>query len=613
MQSPGRSSTPTSRTRFLLLLAATLALVIVCLACAIVGARPPDVSAAPSANWTPTPGPSSSTLWDNRNVYAVENGGWEPTIEIFVDLFISEIWTYHWNYGHGATPGTIALQTDYGYTYGPWQASGTPGQGNVSNANWVCRPQQVIPAGLYTLIDSDRDTWSQNQATGGLGMTWAFGSPAASPSPSPSPSQTPTTTPTPTTSPSPTQTPSHSPSPTVSPTPTVTPTPVDPATGWETQPSGTTQTLRSVSATDATHSYAVGDGGTIVATTNGGQTWLPQTSGTSAGLHDVFFLGSGKGAAGKGIGLGLGWAVGDGGAILSTLNGGSTWSRQTSGTTADLLAVTFTDAQRGYAVGSGGTILTTMNGGTSWAARPSQGGVTLTDVTFTDAMRGFAVGSGGTILMTQNAGASWTPQSSGSSSQLTSVSFVDQSRGWAAGAGGTILSTMNGGATWLPQTMGAGGMDLSAITFLDAMRGFAVGAGGSLLSTQNGGFSWNIQQLMAGTQLLGLVFPDMLKGWLVGQAGTILFTDSGGLPPKPIIATLKPSSGKRKAVVTINGANFGSTRGNVMFGSKKCTAYLIWTPTKIICKVPAKAKKGKVPVTVVTMLGKSNAKTFRVK
>ena len=616
MQSSDRSDTPTSKARFLLLLAATLALLIVCLAFAAVGSRPPDVSASPKTTWTPTPGPSSSTLWDNRNPYAVENGGWEPTIEIYVDLFISEIWTYHWNHGHGATPGTISLQTDYGYTYGPWQATGTPGANNVPDANWVCRPQQVIPAGLYTLVDSDRETWSQNEVTGGLGMTWAYGSPAASPSPSPSPTQTPTGTPSPSTSPSPTQSPTQSPTPTVSPSPTVTPTPVDPATGWETQPSGTTRTLSSVSASDATHSCAVGDGGTIVATTDGGETWSPQNSGTTADLNDVCFVGGGGGPdIGKGIGVGRGWAVGDGGTILTTLNGGATWTRQTSGTSADLLAVTFTDTQRGYAVGGGGTILTTLNGGASWAARPSQGTVRLTDVTFTDAMRGYAVGSGGTILMTQNAGASWTQQSSGSSSQLTSVSFVDQSRGWAAGAGGTILSTMNGGTTWLPQTMGAGGIDLSAIAFLDAMRGFAVGAGGNLLSTQNGGFSWSIQKLTPGIQLLGLMFPDMLRGWLVGQAGTILFTDSGGVPPRPIIATVKPGSGKRRSVVTIDGADFGSNRGagNVLFGSKKATAYLIWTQTKIICKVPAKAKKGRVAVTVVTSLGKSNAKTFRVK
>ena len=67
--------------------------------------------------------------------------------------------------------------------------------------------------------------------------------------------------------------------------------------------------------------------------------------------------------------------------------------------------------------------------------------------------------------------------------------------------------------------------------------------------------------------------------------------------------------------MTVSGANFGATRGTgaVLFGSKKATTYLIWTPTKVICKVPATAKKGKTAVTVVTALGKSNSKTFKVK
>lgn len=612
MHRSGRSGTSSTGMRILLCSAVALALVVVYLAFAA-GSRLPEVSAAPHTTETPDPTSSAMLLWDNGNIYAVDNHGASPTIHVKTDVYITEIWTYHWNYGYGAQPGTIALRDAFGYTFGPWQCSGTPGQGGVSNANWVCRPEAVLPAGTYVLVDSDPETWSQNAESEGFGMTrgygWPYTGPTESPTVSPSPTQTPTASPTVSPTQSPTQTP------TATPTPTVTPTPVDPATGWQSQPSGTSQTLRGVAAIDELRSYAVGDGGTIVATTNGGQTWSPQSSGTTAVLHDVFFLGNGGASLGKGITASRGWAVGNGGTILSTMNGGVTWTKQSSGTTADLMAVTFTDSQRGYAVGNGGTILSTMNGGGTWATRPSQGGMTLTDVTFTDAMRGYAVGSGGTILMTQNAGATWSQQASGSGSQLNSVSFVDQSRGWAAGAGGTILSTTNGGGTWLPQAMGAAGVDLSALTFLDAMRGFAVGAGGNLLSTQNGGISWSIQQLMAGTQLLGLVFPDLMRGWLVGQGGAILFTDTGGLPPKPILASVKPGSGKRKSVVTVAGANFGAARGAgaVLFGSKKCTTYLIWTPTKIICKVPAKAKKGKVAVTVVTSMGKSNAKTFRVK
>ena len=43
---------------------------------------------------------------------------------------------------------------------------------------------------------------------------------------------------------------------------------------------GTTQTMNSISCASNSTCYAVGGGGTVLVTTNGGQTWLPQTSGT---------------------------------------------------------------------------------------------------------------------------------------------------------------------------------------------------------------------------------------------------------------------------------------------------------------------------------------------
>src|SRR5437660_8132005 len=67
----------------------------------------------------------------------------------------------------------------------------------------------------------------------------------------------------------------------------------------------------------------------------------------------------------------IGWAVGDGGTILHTSNGGSTWSPQTSGSNSSLLGVAFPDATNGWAVGSPGTILHTSDGGSTWSPQTS--------------------------------------------------------------------------------------------------------------------------------------------------------------------------------------------------------------------------------------------------
>jgi hypothetical protein len=67
------------------------------------------------------------------------------------------------------------LRASDGTPYGPWQATGEPGQGGVPDAAWVVRPNIVIPPGTYTVLDSDPSTWAQNQETGGAGMAWGSG------------------------------------------------------------------------------------------------------------------------------------------------------------------------------------------------------------------------------------------------------------------------------------------------------------------------------------------------------------------------------------------------------------------------------------------------------
>src|SRR5438067_8305506 len=56
-----------------------------------------------------------------------------------------------------------------------------------------------------------------------------------------------------------------------------------------------------------------------------------------------------------------GTVVGDYGTIVRTTDGGNGWTIQSSGTTQNLWAVAFIDATNGTAVGEGGTILGTTD------------------------------------------------------------------------------------------------------------------------------------------------------------------------------------------------------------------------------------------------------------
>ena len=85
--------------------------------------------------------------------------------------------------------------------------------------------------------------------------------------------------------------------------------------------------------------------------------------------------------------------------------------------------------------------------------------------------------------------------------------------------------------------------------------------------------------------------------------------------PAPSLTKLSPTSGKRSATVTITGMGFGAARGTsaVKFGNTTCTKYVTWNATKIQCKVPTNTKYGATKVTVTTLAGRSNARSFTVK
>jgi hypothetical protein len=121
------------------------------------------------------PGPDSNEeyLFAQSVCGSVDNGPLNPTVfTIDETRTITKIGAYHWNNGNGATPGTIGLKDKNDKIWGPWQAEGLSGQGGVSNANWVVHltPGWELPAGTYTVMDSDPSTWSYGSESGECGI-----------------------------------------------------------------------------------------------------------------------------------------------------------------------------------------------------------------------------------------------------------------------------------------------------------------------------------------------------------------------------------------------------------------------------------------------------------
>jgi formylglycine-generating enzyme required for sulfatase activity len=68
----------------------------------------------------------------------------------------------------------------------------------------------------------------------------------------------------------------------------------------------------------------------------------------------------------------------------------------------------------------------------------------------------------------------------------------------------------------------------------------------------------------------------------------------------PKITSIAPTSFAIGSTVTINGTNFGATRGtsNVSFNGINATTFTSWSNTKIVCKVPTGVTTGLLSVTV---------------
>jgi photosystem II stability/assembly factor-like uncharacterized protein len=248
-----------------------------------------------------------------------------------------------------------------------------------------------------------------------------------------------------------------------------------------------------------------------------------------------------------------GTAVGEGGMILHTTNGGANWINQ-MGNYGSLLGVCIIDASNGTIVGwdtynHRGTILHTWTGGLRWELQSDSSMSTpLYGVFFTDLDTGTAVGGGpdsagsmhGTILRTTNGGVTWSAQTSGTNATLRGVFFADANKGWAVGGErdspsmqhGTILRTINGGATWTSQSSGTWN-PLRAVSFGDAQHGVAVGDSGIILRTTDGGLTWARQVSGTSKNLCGVWFADSSTGTAVGDSGTILHTTTGGVTSVP--------------------------------------------------------------------------------
>lgn len=217
-------------------------------------------------------------------------------------------------------------------------------------------------------------------------------------------------------------------------------------------------------------------------------------------------------------------AVGDGGSLMRTTNSGAIWATVSSVTASHLQGATAADALTFWAVGSGGDILLSDDGGVSWA-RISTGLATFfKDIAAVGPNRAIAVGASGSVFLTNDQGTSWVRVSTPVTPQLESIVALDANTWWIVGESGVILKTTNAGGSWDIQN--PTGVSFSGIAAVNPSDALAATYTGEIWRTTDGGATW-IQSTSGHPSLYEIVLGSDGRGWAFGDAGTVLTSPNG--------------------------------------------------------------------------------------
>lgn len=245
-------------------------------------------------------------------------------------------------------------------------------------------------------------------------------------------------------------------------------------------------TMRSLSTSAAAPDtvWAVGNDGDTGRSTDGGTTWTRIRASVATRLTGVSSFDGTHGIL-AGDDRWAGWT--DDGASLV----GERFEPDVTKRSMVSVAASPTDGQRLLAVGNGGVVRRSLDGGSTWTTPSSGTTRALWSVDMTSSLDAWAVGADGTILRSADGGATWTTVVSGTAERLLAIDAVDQYHAWAVGDAGTVLTTSDGGATWRAVAAGAGSTSLRTVSAWTKDTVVIAGTGASIRRTSNGGMSWS--------------------------------------------------------------------------------------------------------------------------
>lgn len=281
--------------------------------------------------------------------------------------------------------------------------------------------------------------------------------------------------------------------------------------------------LNSVWFFDSREGVAIGNDGSSVRTTDGGQTWTTSTPNGNYGWRNMQFLADGS----------VGWVSSATGAIYRSTDKGHSWLSPVPQTSAPMYASDFhfVDSLHGWAVSnqySAANLFRTVDGGNTWQALPGYtGSGGFSALRFADATHGVAVGPAGVALTTSDGGDTWLARPTGSSRAMRRITFIDSMVAVAVGDAGAIIRSNDRGQSWV-KVAAPTSNQLNDVRFVSPTTGYATGDYGTVLVTDDAGMNWTLLPTGVNANLQSIFFTGLQTGWIVGDNGTIIVTATGG-------------------------------------------------------------------------------------
>lgn len=212
------------------------------------------------------------------------------------------------------------------------------------------------------------------------------------------------------------------------------------------------------------------------------------------------------------------WAVGYGGTIMHSSDAGNSWIAQQSGVNAFLKDVKFVSSSVGWTAGDG-YILKTVNGGSDWIVvrneTPSTGYI---GVVAQDASRCWVYAVDGISVRTTSGGTTWYDCYTELDS-MCAVSFINPDTGWAR-KNDALYITYNGGIDWL--ILNSGGVPYWKTQFVDVIHGWTFLSDG-ISATHNGGYKWRAEFFTKIHHYVMCAYLiDSLHGWVGAFSGGLI-------------------------------------------------------------------------------------------